>query len=268
MLVNGPEAVPTGPGRRQMTISLAAIGAVLLAAGTAFAGDAEIKQRIEGRLAKAGLDKRTDIAVSVESGVARLDGIALRYADLREADRAARKEARSVVNELRVVPESPRSDKAILGDAREEILGWVRYGAFDAVAVDVNDGVVSLRGWVDTPFKKDEIEDRLAQLDGLRDVHNDLRVQGFSSGDRDLRREIFLRIYGDPMFERWASTPDPPVRVFVEKGRVTLAGTVGSAVEKQVAGHIARGTLAFSVNNQVVVESDRPSEGRKKDDAS
>ncbi len=251
-----------------MKAALATVGVVLLAVGAAFAGDAEIKQRIEARLAKAGLDKRTDIAVSVESGVARLDGIALRYADLREADRAARKEARSVVNELRVVPESPRSDKAILTDAQDEVLGWVRYGAFDAVAVDVKDGVVNLRGWVDNPYKKEEIENILAQLDGLRDVHNDLRVQGFSSGDRELLREIFLRIYRDPMFERWANTPDPPVRVFVEKGRVTLAGTVGSAVEKQVAGNIARGTLAFSVNNQVVVDSERPSEDRKKDDAS
>jgi osmotically-inducible protein OsmY len=251
-----------------MNAGFATVGGLLLAAGTVFAGDADIKQRIEERLAKAGLDKRTDIAVRVEGGVARLDGIALRYADLREADRAARKEARSVVNELRVVPESPRSDKAILSDAQGEVLGWARYGAFDAVAVDVNDGVVRLRGWVDSPYKKTEIEDRLAQLDGLRDVHNDLRVQGFSSGDLNLRSEIFLRIYRDPMFERWANMPDPPVRVFVEKGRVTLAGTVGSAVEKQVAGHIARGTLAFSVNNQVVVEREQPSEDRKKDDAS
>jgi hyperosmotically inducible periplasmic protein len=251
-----------------MRAALATVGAVLLAAGAAFAGDAEIKQRIEERLAKAGLDKRTEISVSVEGGVARLGGIALRYADLREADRAARKEARSVVNELRVVPESPRSDKAILTDAQGEILGWARYGVFDAVAVDVQDGVVSLRGWVDSPYKKEEIEDHLAQLDGLRDVHNDLRVQGFSNSDRELRREVFLRIYRDPMFERWADLPDPPVRVFVDKGRVTLAGSVGSAVEKQVAGDIARGTLAFSVNNQVVVESERPSEDRKKDDAS
>ena len=99
-------------------------------------------------------------------------------------------------------------------------------------------------------------------------MHNDLRVQGFSSSDRELRREIFLRIYRDPMFERWADMPDPPIRVFVEKGRVTLAGSVVSAVEKHVAGDIARGTLAFSVNNQVIVESERPSEDRKKDDAS
>ncbi|HEX9094240.1 MAG TPA: BON domain-containing protein [Coriobacteriia bacterium] len=251
-----------------MKATLATLAAVL-AAGAAFAGtDAEVRQRIEVRLAKAGLDKRADISVSVEDGVARLGGIALLYADLREADHAARKEARSVVNLVRVVPETPRSDTAIRSDAQGMVLAWARYGAFDAVAVDVADGVARLRGWVDSPYKKVEVEDRLARVDGLRDVHNDLRVQGFSSGDRRLRSEIHFRIYSDPIFERWAGMPDPPVRVFVEKGRVTLAGTVGSNVEKVTAGAIARGTLAFSVNNQVQVESERPSADRKKDDES
>jgi len=251
-----------------MKAALATLVTVLVA-GAAFAGtDAEIRRKIEQRLAKAGLDKRADITVSVEDGVARLGGVALRYADLREADRAARKEARSVVNTLRVVPETPRSDKAIRDEAEDVVLGWVRYGAFDAVAVDVADGVASLHGWVDNPYKKTEVEDLLAGVDGLRDVHNDLRVQGFSTGDQRLLREIHLRIYRDPLFERWANLPDPPVRVFVEKGRVTLAGTVGSNVERVTAGTIARSTLAFSVNNQVLVESDVPSGDRKKDDAS
>jgi osmotically-inducible protein OsmY len=241
----------------------------ILAAGAAHAGtDADVRRRIEERLARAGLDRRGEITVSVEDGVARLAGITLHYADLREADRAARKEARSVVNTLRVVPETPRSDKAIRLDAEDTVLGWVRYGAFDAVAIDVENGVANLHGWVDSPYKKVEVEDLLADLDGLRDVHNDLRVQGFSQGDQQLRLQIHQRIYRDPLFERWANVPDPPVRVFVEKGRVTLAGTVGTNVERVAAGSIARGTLAFSVNNQLQVEGERPSEDRKRDDPS
>jgi osmotically-inducible protein OsmY len=252
-----------------MKAALATSAAILLAASAALAGtDADVKQRIEARFAKAGLDKRNEITVTVSNGVAKLDGVTLTYADFREADRDARKEARVVVNELHVVPETPRRDAAIRRDAEDEVLGWERYGPFDAVGIEVKDGVARLTGWVDTPSKKEEIEDRLAEVDGLRDVHNDLRVQGFSSADRQLRLEIYQRIYGDPMFERWASLPDPPVRIFVDGGRVTLAGTVGSNVEKVTAGHIARATMAFSVNNQVVVEADHPSEDRKKDDAS
>ena len=97
-------------------------------------------------------------------------------------------------------------------------------------------------------------------------MHNDLRVQGFSQGDVRLRREIHAKIYADPLFERWAGLPDPPVRVFVDAGRVTLAGTVGSEVEQVAVGMLARGTLAFTVNNQVKVEGDAArEEDRKKE---
>ena len=81
-----------------------------------------------------------------------------------------------------------------------------------------------------------------------------------------MRRQIHARIYGDPLFERWAGLPDPPVRVYVNRGKVTLAGTVGSAVEQTMAGMLARQSLAFAVDNQVKVEGeDARKEDRKKD---
>ena len=254
----------TGIGRLT-TAAVAGLGA-LLATPAFAASDADLQRRIEARLMKAGLELRADIEVEVESGVARLSGITLRYLDLREAERLARKEVKSVVNLLRVVPEEPRSDKAIRTDAERAVLRWERYGPFDAVGIDVAEGVVRLTGWVETPSKRGEIEERLARVDAIRDVHNDLRVQGFSQGDVRLRREVYAKIYGDPLFEQWAGRPDPPVRVFVERGRVTLAGTVGSQVEQVAVGMLARGTLAFTVSNQVKVEGDRAREEERKKD--
>jgi osmotically-inducible protein OsmY len=242
--------------------------AACLVAAPAFAarGDADLQRKIEKRLAKAGFDQKGDIRVEVESGVARLSGFTLRFLDLREAERLARKDTRSVVNLLRVVPEQPRSDKEIRADAERAVLRWERYGPFDAVSIDVTDGTVKLSGWVENPFKRAEIEERLARVDAIRDVLNNLRVQGFSQGDARLRREIFDKIYTDALFERWAGDPDPPVRVFVDRGRVILAGTVGSEVEQVAVGMLARGTLAFTVSNQVRVEGDRArEEDRKKD---
>jgi len=240
--------------------------AALLASPAFAASDADLQHRIEVRLAKAGFEQRADIQVGVESGVARLTGITLTYADLRAAERLARKDVKSVVNLLRVVPEEPRSDKAIRADAERAVLRWERYGPFDAVGIEVEEGVVRLSGWVETPSKRDEIEERLARVDAIRDVHNDLRVQGFSQADVSLRLEIHGKIYADPLFVRWAGLPDPPVRVFVERGRATLAGTVGSDMERIVAGMLARGTLAFAVSNQVKVEGeDARKEERKKE---
>jgi osmotically-inducible protein OsmY len=244
------------------------VGLLACLAAPAFAGpgDAELRAKIEKRLAKAGFEQKSDIQVEVESGVARLSGITLRYLDLREAERLARKDAKRVVNLLRVVPEQPRPDKEIRADAERAVLRWERYGPFDAVAIDVADGVVRLTGWVESPFKRGEIEERLARVDAIRDVLNDLRVQGFSQGDQRLRREIHAKIYSDPLFERWRGYPDPPVRVYVDRGRVILAGTVGSEVEQVAVGMLARGTLAFTVNNQVKVEGDRAREEERKKD--
>ena len=240
--------------------------ALLAVAVPARAGsDAELQQRVQDRLAKAGFDLKADIRVQVDSGVVRLTGITVRYPDLREADRLARKEAKSVVNLLRVVPEAPRSDREIRADAETAVLRWARYGPFDAVGVDVKNGVLRLSGWVEDPFKRNEVEEILAHVDAVRDVLNNLRVQGFSQGDVRLREEIHSRIYSDPLFERWRDLPDPPVRVYVNRGRVTLVGTVGSSVEQVAVGHIARGTLAFAVDNQVKVErEEKQKEDRKK----
>ena len=252
-------------GRGRMVV-LAGLAASLLAAPAFASRDSELQARIEKRLAKAGFAQRADVKVEVESGVARLSGITLRYLDLREAERIARKEAKSVVNLLRVVPETPRSDKEIRADAEKAVLRWERYGPFDAVAIEVQEGTIRLDGWVESPFKRAEVEERLAHVDAVRDVLNDLRVQGFSQGDIRLRREIHAKIYSDPLFERWAGLPDPPVRVYVSRGRVTLAGTVGSTLEQTAAGLIAHGSLAFSVDNRVKVEGDAArKEDRKKD---
>jgi osmotically-inducible protein OsmY len=251
-----------GGGGRTALLGLALLA---VAAPALAASDAEVQRRVEQRLFRAGFDKRADIRVEVDSGVVRLTGITVRYPDLREADRLARKEAKNVVNLLRVVPETPRSDRDIRADAETAVLRWVRYGPFDAVGVDVKNGTVKLSGWVEDPFKRNEVEEILAQVDAVRDVVNNLRVQGFSQNDVRLRTEIHTKIYNDPLFERWREQPDPPVRVYVSRGRVTLAGTVGSKVEQVAVGHIARSTLAFAVDNQVKVEAEeKQKEDRKK----
>lgn len=238
----------------------------VLAAPALAATDAQLARRIEARLVKAGFDQRGDLKVDVESGVARLTGIVLRWADVREADKLARKEVRSVVNLLRVVPETPRSDKDVRADVERAVVRWERYGPFDAVGIEVRDGVVSLGGWVEDPWKRSQIEERLTRVDGIRDVINNLRVQGFSAGDLALRQEVFTKIYSDPLFERFANLFDPPVRVYVSRGRVTLVGLVGSRVEQVTVGSIARSTLAFSVTNLVEVEGEaREREERRKD---
>jgi osmotically-inducible protein OsmY len=240
----------------------------LFAAGPAGADDAEIQSRIEKRFAKAELGRDTDIEIRVKDGVVHLEGIALSLKDSREAERAARKEAKTVINQIRVFPERPRSDRKIKKDAEKAIYSYARYGVFDAVELDVESGLVSLHGFVLDDSRRRALEERLARIDGVRDVHNDLRLQGRSPYDEQLRRELYARIYNDPLFEQYASWAEPPVRIFVDRGQVTLAGTVASRVEQTALGFMARESMAFRVQNFVQVESEKkvPEEDSPRDE--
>jgi osmotically-inducible protein OsmY len=246
------------PGRNA-GVALALVAAALTAA-PAGADDTEIQRRIEERFEAAGLVQGTDIEVTVQDEVVRLKGIALTLRDARRAEREARKAAEIVINEIRVFPETTRTDQAIRRDAEEAVYTYARYGPFDAVGLSVDEGLVSLEGFVNDSVRRREIEERVARVEGVRDVHNDLRLQGTSPYDERLRLQLYARIYNDPLFSQYASWPEPPVRVFVDRGRVTLAGTVSSKVEQTRLGIIAGETLAFSVRNIVRLESEIPRE--------
>jgi len=62
--------------------------------------------------------------------------------------------------------------------------------------------------------------------------------------------------FGGPPFLAHATFVNAPIHIVVENGNITLTGVVNSRVEKAALESIARGTLAFRVDNQVQVESD------------
>jgi osmotically-inducible protein OsmY len=244
-----------------------AVAAALLAVPGLAGSDADVQKKIEARLAKAGLDQCAEIRVEVENGIVRLSGVALSVTDARAIEEAARKEAKDVVSQVRVFPEG-RSDVEVRKDAEKAVLGYARYGVFDAVGVGVKNGVVTLQGWVLQPWRSTDIEARVARVAGTRKIRNEIKVQPLSPMDDRLRHELYAKIYGDPMFERYAGWANPPIRIIVDHGHVTLAGAVASPVEQNLLGHIARGTLAFSVDNQVRLEGEPPKEDTKKEDKS
>src|SRR5262245_31788653 len=236
-------------------------GLLLVAPLPAHADDAPVQRKIEARLAKAGLDKTGNVQVEVHEGVASLTGITLTLHDRVRAEEAAAKEAKAVDSRLQVFPEK-RPDRELEKGVADAILGYVYYGVFDSISADVTDGVATLRGSVRDEYRRDQIVDRVVRIPGLKDVKNEIRAQPVSFFDDRLRRELVNKIYYDPngLFIRFASAPNPPVRIIVENGRVTLTGYVGTVLEQRVLTNIARGTLAFQVDNQVQLESDRARE--------
>jgi hyperosmotically inducible protein len=232
-----------------------ALAAVLVLAGSAFADDASARQRIEARLDKAGLGDQGQVEVAVDGGVAILSGFTTTVAGQREAEKAARKEAKTVENRIRVVPaevEDADISQAVVG----AVLGYVDYGVFDSVGVGVQDGVVTLKGSVLQPYRKQDIERLVSRLEGVTQIRNDIRVQPASTFDDRLRLQLYHQIYGSGILQRFGGMTSPPVHIVVENGNITLTGVVNSRVEKVTLEQVARGLLAFRVDNQIEVEGE------------
>jgi osmotically-inducible protein OsmY len=117
---------------------------------------------------------------------------------------------------------------------------------WDYVGGSVVDGIVTLTGSV-TPDrdKPSELFERVAKIRGVQDIHLDITQQSSSRRDQDLRSIIAQRVRRHPTFSQFAVIPDPPFRILVHQGVVTLVGSVRSEVEKQVLEQIAR--QAFEV---------------------
>ncbi|MCM2256671.1 MAG: BON domain-containing protein [Vicinamibacteria bacterium] len=157
-----------------------------------------------------------------------------------------------------------RPDAALAKDTQRAILRYASLTVFDNIEYGVQDGVVLLRGSVQMPYRSQALEKRVAAVPGVTRVVNEIRVQPVSLFDNEIRHRLVRAIYGDPRFAHYAHMPEPPIRIVVENGRVTLAGVVVSRVEQVLLGFIARqSVLAFDVKNEVQVESEIRREAKR-----
>jgi hyperosmotically inducible protein len=93
---------------------------------------------------------------------------------------------------------------------------------------------------------------------GVRDVVDNIEIAPTSMFDDDLRLKLFRAIYQYPVLQKYAMDPQKPIRIVVENGRVTLAGVVDNAADKQLAGMRANGVSGvFSVDNQLIALKDQ-----------
>jgi osmotically-inducible protein OsmY len=245
---------------RKRTLAVAAL--LLAGALPALADDSGLAERIEKRLDKAGVTAQGDIRVTAQGDErAVLDGAVLTVQAQREAEKVARKEAKTIDNRLRVVPEQERSDAQLLKAVQDTILRSVHYGVFDSVGAAVQDGVLVLNGSVRRGYARNEIVERASRVEGLRGLKDQIALQSVSQFDDRLRRQLYLQIYGE-RFTHFANPANPPVRIVVDRGRVTLTGSVPSNVDRVMIGHIARDTMAFKVDNRLEIDSEREKEQR------
>jgi hyperosmotically inducible protein len=149
-----------------------------------------------------------------------------------------------------------RKSLQVFNDVSKQVQRYAYFTIFDDVSASIAGGVVTLTGRVTMPFKKEAIEKRVARVDGVTAVVNQLQVLPVSTFDEALRYQVARAIYGDPSFWHYASMANPPIHIIVEHGRVTLTGVVQDNVERMLARSLATGLNVFSVTSELKTDAE------------
>lgn len=141
---------------------------------------------------------------------------------------------------------------------RKEIMMQPYYGVFDAISFKVEGNVVYLYGSVVEPTTKSGAERSIARIQGVSDVVNNIEVLPLSNFDNRIRyavvREFDRR--GGSLY-RYIQGVNPPMRIIVNGGHVSLEGYVANRGDANLANILANGVSGvFSVKNNLIVESE------------
>jgi osmotically-inducible protein OsmY len=149
-----------------------------------------------------------------------------------------------------------RKDLQVFNDIADQVSRYTQLTIFDSISASVTDGRVVLSGWVTMPYKRDDLARRVGRVEGVAAVDNQIGVLPVSQMDDQLRFQIARAIYGHSLFWNYAMMVNPPIRVIVNHGRVTLEGVVQSNVERMLARSLASGFAAFEVKNELKTDAE------------
>ena len=129
---------------------------------------------------------------------------------------------------------------------------------FDNLQYGVKGSEVTLSGQVWQPVTKDDAQTAVKRIEGVTKVNNNIEVLPTSPMDDQIRRAEYRAIYGEPQLQRYAMGVLPSIHIIVKNGHVTLAGTVDSQMDKDVAEIRAKSVPnVFSVDDNLQVRPSR-----------
>jgi hyperosmotically inducible protein len=152
--------------------------------------------------------------------------------------------------------QAERKDSQVFNGITEQVNSYPQFTVFDDINASVDQGVVTLTGDVTMPYKRTDIEKRVAAIAGVKEVRNQIEVLPVSIYDERLRYAIARAIYGNPSFWGYAAMVNPPIHVVVKYGHVTLTGVVNNDVERVLARSLASSFGAFSVDSRLQTDAE------------
>ncbi len=214
--------------------------------------DEAVRADVTREIERADLEGN-DPRVTVNGGVVRLTGQVVSAWEWRDVVERAESVQGVLAVDADLEVAEPENMEDLVDGIRSAVLRYSYYTVFDDINFGMDEPyVIILRGAVTEPFKKTEIEKRVARVFGVKRVDNQIEVLPLSPNDQDLRRALFYRIYRDPRFSDRANQINPPIHIVVSRGVVALTGVVRSPIESRILESIARSTPGvFRVINRL-----------------
>ena len=197
-----------------------------------------------------------NLQAATEDGIVTLSGTVELYQQKLDAAKKVRKldQVQGVRNQVAVSTVAPDAE---LAAKLERKLHYDRIGydnQFNFVDVAVNNGVATLSGETRSDLGRDSALSLVNNMPGVKDVVDSIKVSPVSGFDDRIRISALRAIYRDPVLGRYASDPAKPIRIVVDNGKLSLYGTVASAMDKQIAGIRANQVFGvFRVENNLEV---------------
>ncbi len=153
---------------------------------------------------------------------------------------------------------NPKNNDAQYGtekEIRKELVKLPYYGVFDNLAFKLDGDTVTLYGQVVRPSTRKDAEKRVAKIEGVERVVNQIEVLPLSNFDDSIRLRTYRAVFRSGSLYRYAQGVNPSVHIIVKNGHVTLEGVVANNGDRNLANIAARGVSGvFSVTNNLRVE--------------
>ena len=217
--------------------------------------DSQIQQQVVHKLA----DKKQfrNVQASVEDGIVTLRGTVDLYQDkLDAAKKVAKTDHATGVRNLIEVAGANVSDTQLQSKLNEKLY-YDRIGydnAFNFLGVSVKNGVATVSGETLNDVGRDSALSIVQRMPGVKDVVDEITVSPVSPFDDNVRLQALRALYNDPQLGKYSTDPALPIRIIVNRGTLSLYGTVDSPMDKQIAGMRANQVFgAFRVENHLTV---------------
>lgn len=219
---------------------------------TAIRSDEELAAQVQRVLAHEPSQSLAAVQVDAVDGLVRLFGVCPTLAEVRRASELVSQApgVRAVENLLAVESAHPLADAEL-----QEQASAAAARVEPRLEVEVEDGVVVLRGELENPDRMDAVVHAVERVPGLKELHTEVTFTTVAAAEGELR----------PAVEQAIRSAYPVVKAIriasVRNGRVTLEGRVSSSEQRdRVLDAVRRVPGVERVETHIRIRPNKPEE--------